>query len=596
MTVFKGLLLAGSMLATFTGGAAFATPPDKDRSDDVSEVVVTGSFVHVRQGGAQDISSFRGQAISDIPVSESLTPEGLIGGYDLQIPGPPCAKLFCLTAESVRAELMGRPQDRLFVGLGFNSAIRAEAWKRAPLNLVAVVDKSGSMDGQPLELVRQSLLQVVGQMGPGDQVSIVLYGDRAHLYLRPTRVNEANREDIERAIRAIRSEGSTYMEAGLQVGYATAFETRGDFKGVTRLMLFTDEQPNVGRTDAESFMGMAEAASRQGVGLTTVGVGVQYDGALATKISSVRGGNLYFMAGADDVKTVFKAKLDTMVSELAHDLELKLTPAAGYKVSAVYGVPGEVLQWGQEGSIRVVVPTAFLSQEGGGLFVTLAPADANLPAPPEGDAPMLRVGLTYVAAADGQPGEDALSVARPSAAASADLKLAQVLVNEYLGLKAGADAFHAGDEDTAYKTFRALAARLDQAGDKRLEPERKLLAGLVSRTAYLAGYSGEAPKGVGPIAMLGAWEVVATLGDPGLRIGDRLELKPDNEARLVRRKSSEAEDASYESDGRRVRLTLEDRDALFAYQVSHEHMTMVIPEDGSTIRLRRAPREKPAGS
>jgi Ca-activated chloride channel family protein len=596
MTSFKLQLLAGAMLAFALTGAASATPPDKDDNSVIEEVVVTGSM-GVRQGGAQDINAFRGQAMTEIPISESLTPEGLMGGYDLRIPGPPCAKLFCLTAESQPADIMGRPKDRLFVGLGFNTAIKAETWKRAPLNLVAVVDKSGSMSGQPLELVRQSLLQIASQMGPEDQIGIVLYGDRAHVYLAPTRLTGANRAAVEAAIRGIESAGSTDMESGLKVGYAAAFASRDGFQGATRLMLFTDEQPNVGATDADSFMGMAEAASRKGVGLTTIGVGVQYDGALATKISSVRGGNLYFMRDAADVAQVFHDKLDTMVSELAFDLELKLSPAPGYRITGVYGVPGDVMSWGKAGSILVTVPTAFLSTEGGGIFATVAPANASLPAPETGGE-LLKVGLTYVAAADGKPGEDAISLAGPTGVPSADLRLAHMLVNEYLGLKEGADAFHAGDEDTAYKTLKALAERLDRAGDKRLDPERVMVAGLVTRAAQLAGYEGEAPraeaaKTLNLAAMLGQWQVVGTLGHPGLRIGDRLDLRTDSEAVVVR-KGKGPESATYETDGRKVRLSLEVREALFAYAVSRDHMTMVIPEDGSTIHFRRVPRDLPA--
>jgi Ca-activated chloride channel family protein len=287
---------------------------------------------------------------------------------------------------------------------------------------------------------------------------------------------------------------------------------------------------------------------------------------------------------------VFEAKLDTMVSELAHDLELKLTPAAGYKISAVYGVPGEVLQWGEDGTIRVVVPTAFLAKEGGGVFVTLAKSEANLPAAPVGDA-VLDVGLTYVAAADGRPGGDGLRVGPPTAAPSQGLKLAQVLVDEYLGLHAATTAFHAGDEDSAYKTFRTLAQRLDAANDRRLAPERKMVDGLLARTAYLAGYAGEAPKVNGPLAMLGVWEVTNTLGEPGLRRGDRLELKAENEAVVRRKRDAAPTGASYEMDGRRFKLEI-DNPILFAYRVSGDRLTLVAPEDGSTLTLRRVPLER----
>ena len=64
------------------------------------------------------------------------------------------------------------------------------------------------------------------------------------------------------------------------------------------------------------------AHSREGVGLTTIGVGVQFGAELATRIGSVRGGNLYFIRDEPDVKQLFTGQLDYMVSELAHDLKL----------------------------------------------------------------------------------------------------------------------------------------------------------------------------------------------------------------------------------------------------------------------------------
>lgn len=276
-------------------------PAQEEEQESFDDVVVTG--MRVRQGGAQDIRHFRKVALeSGMPRPESLTVEGLMGEHDLTIAaGAPCARLFCLTTEAMAAALPTRPDDRLFVGLGFESNVDAATWQRAPLNLVAVVDKSGSMAGAPLALVRESLRQIAGQMRTGDRIAIVLYGDHSHVWLEPTDV-AANRAAVGAAIDGIESAGSTNMEAGLEVGYRTAFAGALAFKGTTRVMLFTDEQPNVGRTDAASFMGMAQNASRNGIGLTTIGVGLQFGAGLATRISSVRGGNLFFVANEDEVR------------------------------------------------------------------------------------------------------------------------------------------------------------------------------------------------------------------------------------------------------------------------------------------------------
>src|SRR5207253_365270 len=150
-----------------------------------------------------------------------------------------------------------------------------------------------------------------------DQVGIVLYGDRSHVHLAATSM--ARKADILAAIDAIESAGSTAMEDGLKVGFQLARDSKKGFTGTTRVMLFTDERPNVGATDADSFMGMAEAASKDGIGMTTIGVGVQFGAELATKIAGVRGGNLYFFSDVTKMQKTFKEEFDTFVTELAYD-------------------------------------------------------------------------------------------------------------------------------------------------------------------------------------------------------------------------------------------------------------------------------------
>ena len=113
-------------------------------------------------------------------------------------------------------------------------------------------------------------------------------------------VTDSRREAILQRIAEIQSAGSTALELGLRLGYNVAEETGKQFEGITRVMLFTDERPNVGNTHAQGFMTMARAASQSGIGLTTIGVGVQFDAQLATTIGSVRGGNLFFMRDEED--------------------------------------------------------------------------------------------------------------------------------------------------------------------------------------------------------------------------------------------------------------------------------------------------------
>jgi Ca-activated chloride channel family protein len=591
----RRLWSAASILAlALVSAPAFAqTPPPQDEQIDVEELVVTG--MRVRQGGAQDINHFRGEAAANrMPQPDTLTPEGLMGGYDIQIPGAEvCVRVLCVTGEAMRANLPLSPADKVLVGLGFDSGVDAKTWKRAPLNLVAVVDKSGSMQGAPLMRVRESLHQILEQLRPGDQLSIVLYGDRSYRHLEPTVVGD-KRAAIRQAIDAIESAGATNMEAGLKVGYETAFASKDGFKGVTRVMLFTDEQPNVGRTDAASFMGMAREASNKGIGLTTIGVGTQFDAPLATKVSSVRGGNLYFLRDKADVESVFAAKLDTMVSELAYDLTLTVKPQRGYRISGVYGVPGDDLKSGPDGSVSMTVPTAFLSSEGGGLLLAMAKSEAYLPEPrlAPGER-LLDVDLTYTVAADGAEVSQVLAVAAPAVRASDGLQLGHLLLDEFQSLHRAATLHHKeGDEEGTYQVLKGLDGRLRAQADPRLEPERKLVAEMLTRAAFLAGYAGEA-RAQGPVNLLGGWTVARVDGEGqiDLKRGDQLRFGEEDlvVSRLKRGAFTVDEPEGYEANENQVALP--ESDLVFGYRVAKDG-SLVLTHDRLDLRLvlRRTPR------
>src|SRR5690606_32654034 len=175
-------------------------------------------------GGAQDIGLTRDLiARGLIPSSSSFTPEGLFSEHDLPIGGE--AKpgyLFDVAAQAARFQSAAQPDVEVLAQVGFVSGIDAATFEPRPLNLVAVVDKSGSMSGEPLELVRRSLRQLVSQMGGDDQLTIALYGSTTHIHLPTTATTDANKDGILRAIDEIYSSGSTYMEAGLKLGFDTA--------------------------------------------------------------------------------------------------------------------------------------------------------------------------------------------------------------------------------------------------------------------------------------------------------------------------------------------------------------------------------------
>jgi len=464
-------------------------------------------------GGAKDITYFRDRVGSgEIPHPNVFTPEGLFSEHDLPLrKGAGCAQLFCTVGEAAPAVLIAQPEVRFLAQIGFESGLTEKTFKRAPLNLIAVIDKSGSMSGQPLELVKASLREVVERhLRPDDRLGIVLYGDRSHVHLPSTSLK--SHDEIVAAIESIQSAGSTAMEDGLRVGFQLARESKKSFsQGTTRVMLFTDERPNVGATDADSFMGMAQTASEQGIGMTTIGVGVQFGAELATKIAGVRGGNLYFFSDLDKMQKKFDEEFDTLVTELAYDLDMVVTPAAGLKIAGVYGVPNNMLEWvkGGSGAIKLSVKTIFLSRKAGGIFVGLASAGpSNLPVvTPAPGVTLAQVALTYTPRGKARlKGSTDLALAA-AGKQSLGLTRGSILVDEATALKAATTLHHEkNDQEGAYRIVHALAAVLRGSKDADLANERKLVFDLDRTLAKLSGHEGEAAPvgkpGTDPVSQL----------------------------------------------------------------------------------------------
>ncbi|HQV03605.1 MULTISPECIES: VWA domain-containing protein [unclassified Novosphingobium] len=584
-----GLAITLSIAMAMAAWPAAAQDSQAEEEDDAnSSIVVTATSV--RQGGAQDIRHFRWVSLDGdfLPQTFSLTMEGLMGEHDLTLPErSPCKQTFCLTGAAMPAALPLRPDDKWFVGLGFASNIDAEAYKAEPVSLVIVVDRSGSMSGWPISQVKGALHTLVGKLRKGDRIGIITYGSEPQTHLEMTEF-AGNEGMIRKAIDGIEIEGSTAMEEGLEAGYTMAEAELPRSHGKTRVMLFTDENPNVGDTSAEGFIGQAEGGSAKGIGLTTFGVGVHFDAALATKVSSVRGGNLFFVDNQGSAKAIFDREFYNMVSEVAHDIDLALTPPKGYRITGVFGVPDGLMSSAPEGTVKVTIPTAFLSSNGGGIYVTLGKdgAHANLPeAELASDTPLLTGSLRYTDGRSRAVGEDRIAVALPQGEAPVPLRKAHFLVDEFTTLQTALNGYHqGGDKKVAFNLIDGLSRRLDASELPGMQEETKLVGGLRSRAAYVAGFQGEMPKELRPLALKGEWEVVRQNGLIDIARGDTVEFTEDGEFITSRQKGDDVYQ-NVQVNERQVRLV--DVDLVFDYRLQGDRIYLKTPDGGSELILRK---------
>lgn len=183
---------------------------------------------------------------------------------------------------------------------------------RPTASLTFVIDTSGSMDrGDRLDLVKTSLERLVVELESDDKVAIVTYSDNAQVLLPPTSV--AAEGVIIDAIRSLRTDGSTNLEAGLQAGYDLANESFVD-GGINRVVLASDGVANVGLIDPGGLSALIRGDADRGIQLVTVGVGMgNFNDVIMEQLADDGDG---FYAYVDSVAEAEKLFGDDLVSTL----------------------------------------------------------------------------------------------------------------------------------------------------------------------------------------------------------------------------------------------------------------------------------------
>jgi Ca-activated chloride channel family protein len=193
---------------------------------------------------------------------------------------------------------------------------------RTPAQVVLVIDTSGSMDmGNRLPLLKESMMVLLDELRPDDEIGIVEFGTRARAVLPLTPLYEG--VDVRRAIDRLHAGGSTNAEQGLELGYEMM--RRGARRGwIHRIIFCSDGVANVGNTGWESILESVKRDSDD-VMLSTIGFGMgNYNDVLMERLADAGDGQYYYVDNMREAKRVLRENITGTLQTIARDTKAQI--------------------------------------------------------------------------------------------------------------------------------------------------------------------------------------------------------------------------------------------------------------------------------
>ncbi len=253
------------------------------------------------------------------PPADAVRVEELLNYFPYAYPAPTGTDPFAVhlevaecpwevTHRLVRVGIQGRPLERK---------------ARPPMNLVFLVDVSGSMDApNKLPLVQASLRMLLEELNERDSVAIVVYAGASGLALPPTWCEQ--KAEIQRVIDDLRPGGSTNGAAGIELAYEIATQ-RFVKDGVNRVVLATDGDFNVGVTSQGALHALITAKAKSGVFLTCLGYGMgNLKDATLELLADKGNGNYGYIDSTREARKVLVDEASGTLVTIAKDVKLQV--------------------------------------------------------------------------------------------------------------------------------------------------------------------------------------------------------------------------------------------------------------------------------
>lgn len=230
-------------------------------------------------------------------------------------------------------------QDNNYLKISLTGFKQDEA-APSPINLSLVIDRSGSMSGDRIEKAREAAIMAINMLKDDDIVSVIAYSDNAYVIIPATKAK--NKAAMIKIINdTIKPGGGTALFAGVSNGIkeVNKFINKNQ---VNRIILLSDGQANVGPSTTKELADLGQVAGKQGIAVTTIGLGNGYNEDLMTALAGFSDGNHAYVENSADLEKAFVREFKDVMSVVAQEVVVTIKLQDGVKPVRLLGRDGDI--------------------------------------------------------------------------------------------------------------------------------------------------------------------------------------------------------------------------------------------------------------
>jgi Ca-activated chloride channel family protein len=199
-----------------------------------------------------------------------------------------------------------------------------------PLNVCLVLDRSTSMQGEKMDMVKAAAIQLIRGLRPQDIFSVVAFSDRAEVII-PASLH-MDRTKQESRIQMMNTSGATEIFQGLEAGLKEISHNINPSR-VNHIILLTD-----GHTygDEQACLDLAEQAARQNIGITGMGIGNEWNDIFLDAVASRTGSSSAYISKPKDIQRLLVEKFHSLTNTLANEVTFDFKPQEGIQMNYVF--------------------------------------------------------------------------------------------------------------------------------------------------------------------------------------------------------------------------------------------------------------------